>query len=234
MAAPAVRAGPADAGDARAGGSRPSIRASPRPAAAASGRSCVNCTHLALLLAVFKAINIEERPFQGHTFQALVTLALLALPLHYLAPFRWKKPLFVAVSIAGLFWIAGAWAAAVVLAIAAVLIGVCYLPIPWLGRAAACAAIAAALALARPESASPRHPRLRLADRGLHVHVSNDYLSLRTQTCREAGVAGRHARLFLPPAELLLPALPGGRLPDDAARVTSPTTSTRPSGAGWR
>ncbi|MGP0068520.1 MAG: hypothetical protein ACLQGP_33590, partial [Isosphaeraceae bacterium] len=113
----------------------------------------INCAHLALLLAVFKQYNIEDRPFQGHTFQALVTLALLALPVHYLAPFRWKKPLFVAVSIAGLFWIAGAWATAIVLAIAAALIGVCYLPIPWLARALACAAIAAAMALARPESA---------------------------------------------------------------------------------
>ena len=118
----------------------------------------LNCTHLALLLAVFKEFNIEDRPFQGHTFQALVTLALLALPLHYLAPFRWKKPLFVAVSIAGLFWIAGAWATAIVLTIATVLIGVCYLPIPWLARAAACAAIATVLALARPESASAGIP----------------------------------------------------------------------------
>ena len=118
----------------------------------------LNCAHLALLLAVFKQYNIEDRPFQGHTFQALVSLALLALPVHYLAPFHWKKPLFVAVSIAGLFWIAGAWATAVVLAIAAVLIGVCYLPIPWLARAAACAAIATALAMARPDSASSGIP----------------------------------------------------------------------------
>jgi alginate O-acetyltransferase complex protein AlgI len=113
----------------------------------------LNCAHLALLLAVFKQYNIEDRPFQGHTFQALVTLALLALPVHYLAPFRWKKPLFVAVSIAGLFWIAGASATAIVLAISAILIGVCYLPIPWLARAISCSVIAAVLALARPGSA---------------------------------------------------------------------------------
>src|SRR5438105_1692433 len=51
--------------------------------------------HLALLLAVFKVYRIEERAFQGHAFQSLATLALLSMPVHYLAPFRWKKPLFV-------------------------------------------------------------------------------------------------------------------------------------------
>ena len=42
----------------------------------------------------------------------------------------------------------------------------------------------------------------------------------------------RHAQLLLPAAELLLPPFPGGRLPDHAARATSPPTSTRSSGAG--
>ena len=61
-----------------------------------------NFIYLALLLAVFKVYRIEERAFQGRAFQMLVTLALAALPFHYLAPFRWKKPLFVAVSVGGL------------------------------------------------------------------------------------------------------------------------------------
>jgi alginate O-acetyltransferase complex protein AlgI len=113
-----------------------------------------NFTHLALLLAVFRVYHLEERNFQGRTFQNMATLALLALPVHYLTPFRWKKPCFVAVSIAGLFWIGGAWTSVIVLAIAAVLIGVCYLPIPWVLRAAACAAMATAMMLARPGAAS--------------------------------------------------------------------------------
>ncbi len=138
-------------------GLRPSTRASRRRAGVACGRS-YSTAHLALLLAVFKIYNIEDRPFQGHTFQALVTLALLALPIHYLAPFRWKKPLFIAVSVAGLFWVAGAWASAVVLAIAAGLIGICYLPIPWLARALACAAVAMAMAMARPGAAGSLVP----------------------------------------------------------------------------
>jgi len=51
-----------------------------------------NLAFLGLLLAVFKVYRIEERAFQGRAFQMLVTLTLVALPFHYLAPFRWKKP----------------------------------------------------------------------------------------------------------------------------------------------
>jgi len=109
-----------------------------------------NLVFLGLLLAVFKVYRIEERAFQGRAFQMLVTLTLVALPFHYLAPFRWKKPLFVAVSLGGLFGVFGAQVAAVVLLFAAILIGLCSLPIPWIGRAAIMTALAAALACARP------------------------------------------------------------------------------------
>jgi alginate O-acetyltransferase complex protein AlgI len=84
----------------------------------------------------------------------LVTLALAALPLHYLAPFRWKKPLFLAVSIGGLWWIFGTQVAAVVLGTSAILIGTCFLPIPWLMRAGVIATFALVLACTR--SALPR------------------------------------------------------------------------------
>ena len=80
------------------------------------------------------------------------------MPLHYLAPYHWKKPLFVAVSMVGLFLVAGPWSALIVLAVAAAFLGVCYLPIRWSARAAACAAMAIAIACARrpwPTSASP-------------------------------------------------------------------------------
>jgi hypothetical protein len=113
-----------------------------------------NLAHLGLLLLVFRVYRIEERAFQGHAFQTLVTLALCALPLHYLAPFRFKKPLFVAVSIAGLFWIGGVWVVALVLGIAIAFFGVCHLPIPWTARAATCAFMAVACAWARHPSAA--------------------------------------------------------------------------------
>jgi hypothetical protein len=108
-----------------------------------------NFVFLGLLLAVFKVYRIEERAFQGRAFQTLATIAFLALPLHYLAPFRWKKPLFIVVSMTGLFWVFGMTAAAYVLIVAAALIGICFLPITWNGRAVAIALLVVALAAAR-------------------------------------------------------------------------------------
>jgi len=105
--------------------------------------------HLLLLFAVFKVYRIEERAFQGRAFQTIVTLALLALPLHYLTPYRFKKPLFVAISMIGLFWVFGSQVALVVLALAAVLIGICFLPIPWVARVVMAAALAAAIVWGR-------------------------------------------------------------------------------------
>src|ERR1017187_3616749 len=85
-----------------------------------------NLLFLGLMLVVFKVFRIEERAYQGRTFQTLATLMFLALPVHYLAPFRFKKPLSVAVSMAGLYWVFGAFLAAIVLGFATVLIGVCF------------------------------------------------------------------------------------------------------------
>lgn len=100
--------------------------------------------HLGLLLAVFKFYRLE-----GRAFLILVGLALAALPVHYLLPFRFKKPAFIAVSLIGLAWVFGLTTAALVLLPAAVLIGVCYLPLPWTARAALVGAIAATLAIGR-------------------------------------------------------------------------------------
>jgi alginate O-acetyltransferase complex protein AlgI len=109
--------------------------------------------HLGLFLAVFKVFRVE-----GRAFQLLVTVALAALPVHYLLPYRWKKPLFVAVSIAGLALVFGAVAAAYVVALSLLLIGVCRLPIPWWTRATTLAAAALALAWVRPESLAAAIP----------------------------------------------------------------------------
>jgi D-alanyl-lipoteichoic acid acyltransferase DltB (MBOAT superfamily) len=107
--------------------------------------------HLLLLFAVFKVYRIEERAFQGRAFQTLVALALLALPVHYLTPYRFKKPLFVAISVIGLFWVFGSQVALVVLVVAALLIGTCFLPIPWIARVSILAALAVAIAWGRAE-----------------------------------------------------------------------------------
>jgi alginate O-acetyltransferase complex protein AlgI len=109
--------------------------------------------HLALMFAVFRAFRVE-----GRAFQTLVLFALAALPVHYLLPYRWKKPLFVAVSMAGLAWVFGTETAAIVLALSALLIGVCYLPAPWTARAGIVAALAGLFALARPGATAAAVP----------------------------------------------------------------------------
>ena len=109
-----------------------------------------NFVFLGLLLLVFKVFRIEERAYQGRAFQTLATLAFLAFPVHYLTPYRFKKPVFLAISLVGLFLVFGALLAGIVLAFAAVLIGVCFLPIRWSARAAIVVAIAVACTIARP------------------------------------------------------------------------------------
>jgi len=105
--------------------------------------------HLGLLLAVFKVFRIE-----GRAFQSLVTIALAALPVHYLLAYRWKKPFFVAVSITGLTWVFGLTTSTWILALSAPLIGVTFLPIAWHARAGIIAAMALTFALMRPEGGS--------------------------------------------------------------------------------
>jgi alginate O-acetyltransferase complex protein AlgI len=114
--------------------------------------------HLGAMTLVFSVYRVE-----GRAFLMLATTCLAALPVHYLLPYRWKKPFFVAASIFGLMLVFGAAASAVVLAASAVLIAICYLPIPWLARAGLVGAAAIVLANARmgrifvdaPETAWP-------------------------------------------------------------------------------
>lgn len=101
--------------------------------------------HLTLLFGVFRVFRVE-----GPGFQSLVLIALGALPIHYLAPYRWKKPLFLATSGVGLFWIFGLEISSYVVAFAAILIGACRLPVSWIIRAGAVAGLAAVFAALRP------------------------------------------------------------------------------------
>ena len=101
--------------------------------------------HLGLLYGVARVFRLE-----GRAFQHLVLIALAALPAHYYLPFRWKRPLFTAVSAMGMAWVFGLDTSAVVLALSAALIGVCYLPVSWTIRAGMIAAFAAVFAALRP------------------------------------------------------------------------------------
>jgi hypothetical protein len=100
--------------------------------------------HLGLMLAVILRYRVE-----GRAFQTLVVLALAALPVHYLLPYRWKRPLFIALSMGAMAYIFGVTTAAAVLAAAAVLIAASRLPIAWGGRVALVAAIAGVCAWLR-------------------------------------------------------------------------------------
>lgn len=100
--------------------------------------------HLGLLLAVVRVFRIE-----GRGFQHLVTITLAALPVHYLAPFRWKKPVFIGASVAALYGVFGTEISAWLLAGSALLLAACLVPVRWGARVALVAALALALALAR-------------------------------------------------------------------------------------
>lgn len=125
---------------------------------------------LGLMVALFKRYQIE-----GRAFLALATLALAAFPVHYLAPYHWKKPVFLGVSVVGLFWIFGSEVGSVVLGLATLLIGICFLPVSWNARAGGLALVAAALVCAQPIMAlgSAFH---RLASHCNDVHVPATYL----------------------------------------------------------
>ena len=109
--------------------------------------------HLALLLWIYHIYNIE-----GRAFLMLVGIALAALPIHYLLHYRWKKPVFIGASILGLVSIFGTFVAVHVLAFSVLLIGTCYLPIPWKARAAIVGVIGAVCAILRPEEVATSIP----------------------------------------------------------------------------
>lgn len=100
--------------------------------------------HLGLLLAVAKVYRLE-----GRAFGVVLTVATVALPIHYLLPYRLKKPGFLAASLIGLGLVFGATTAAIVSGMGLALIALARLPIAWTARAAAMTGAASLLALAR-------------------------------------------------------------------------------------
>ncbi len=101
-------------------------------------------TELGLMLAVFDAYRLETR-----SFRLLILLAMATLPVHYLAPYRWKKPLFVTVSILGMVLVNGLTTSGGVLAVAALLVVLARAPVPWRIRVGLIAALAVSLAVLR-------------------------------------------------------------------------------------
>ncbi len=104
-----------------------------------------NLLYLGLVFAVCRRFHTE-----GRAFQSLFALAALVLPIHYLAPYRWKKPIFLAASMGGLFYVFGLDVGAVVTVLSAVMIGICRLPLSWNLRAGLMAGLTVFLACGRP------------------------------------------------------------------------------------
>ena len=105
--------------------------------------------HLGILLLAFGQYRIE-----GRGFQLVAQFAFFGLPVHYLLPYRWKKPFFLALSTAGLIWVFGLPASAWVFALAASCIGLARLPIDWKWRAMLVSSVGVVALLLRPGAAS--------------------------------------------------------------------------------
>ena len=106
--------------------------------------------HLALLLAVMKVYHVE-----GRALFLLTSIALAALPVHYLLAYRWKKPFFLATSLVGLFAVFGVEAGLAVSGLATAFIGVARLPIAWNLRAGLVGLAAIGLGVARTSAGWP-------------------------------------------------------------------------------
>jgi alginate O-acetyltransferase complex protein AlgI len=104
---------------------------------------------LGIMQLIFDAYRMETR-----TFRILVLLATATLPVHYLAPYGCKKPLFVAVSILGMVLVNGLPTAGGVLAVSAVLLAIAAAPLAWRIRVGLIAALTALLAVLRSRAGS--------------------------------------------------------------------------------
>ncbi len=100
--------------------------------------------HLTLMLAIIKVYRIE-----GRALFLVSGLAWAALPVHYLLAYRWKKPFFLAVSVAALLAVFGLAAGLSVASLALGLIAVTRLPVRWGVRAGLVGSIGVGLGVAR-------------------------------------------------------------------------------------
>lgn len=100
--------------------------------------------HLGLLLGVALVYRLE-----GRAYAIILGVALAALPIHYALPFRWKRPFFVAASIAALASVFGVATAAAVVPMATAFIGLALAPIAWRWKALGVGAAALGLGLVR-------------------------------------------------------------------------------------
>lgn len=102
------------------------------------------CVQLVLALVVLRQFQIE-----GKAFVELAALAFAGFAVHAYLPLRWRLPFFAGLSLASIAFVLGLVNAAWIIAIGAVLIGLCHLPIAARWRALLLLAAGAVLMLQR-------------------------------------------------------------------------------------
>ena len=110
-------------------GSAPNLRAADEARSRiAIGDFALIALQLALVLVVLRQFQIESK-----AFIELAALTFVGFAVHAFLPLRWRLPFFAGLSVASLFYVLGPSNAAWILAIGAVLIGLCHLPVavPW-------------------------------------------------------------------------------------------------------
>lgn len=112
------------------------LRAAPR-----AGRFLIIAVQLALLEAVFATFHTLDKP----VFVRLAAIVFAAFAAHYWLPFRWKEPFWIAVSIAGSFFIVEPRVAELMLLSLAGFFLILRAPVPFRRRLAAVVAAFAAL-----------------------------------------------------------------------------------------
>jgi D-alanyl-lipoteichoic acid acyltransferase DltB (MBOAT superfamily) len=100
--------------------------------------------HLAVLAGIFAVYRLE-----GRAMWIVLAIATAALPVHDALPYRWKKPFFSLISLAGFVLVFGLQTMLWVGSLASLAIGLCFTRFSWTKRALLVAFVGLTLALLR-------------------------------------------------------------------------------------
>jgi len=105
-------------------------------------------------------VAVERFELENEAVRNVLRLAFAGFCVHHFLPLRLRQPFFLLLSLGSIAWVLGVdatgWSpaagfgrTAALLAVGSALVGICHLPLPWLGRVGLLAAAGAALALLR-------------------------------------------------------------------------------------
>lgn len=112
-----------------------------------AGRGRIGVAAFAAIAAQLVLVLLVLRQFQieGKTFVLLAAATFVAFAVHAFLPLRWRLPFFAAFSVAALGVVLGAANAAWIVAVGALLVAICHLPLSWRWRSALLLAVASVL-----------------------------------------------------------------------------------------